>query len=293
MSVRTLLALFALGFAAASTAPAAPPPGPPWPTNRPQWGTRSAAEAPEKSFAVAEVSESAGGLVVVVSARAAVAKPKMGQEYELTYQLRVHTKKGEVGPLLGTKQFPKGVSQRVCTVKCEHDWIELYETFDVTRKDLSGMTNLPGTEKGGTVFIRVEPHLFDVSANAYLTPVRTPAAVLVASVAPGGRVLELRPVGEWLAGWNGSAADAKSALARLADLDEYDPTFNRIESAFARVLASETANAGAKAEFVRAVDAKRLNWKSFWEVRKALEALAAGPDGELKAAARAKLDEAK
>jgi|GEM_PF-4396639 len=162
MTPRTLtLTVLAAAFLA-TVAEAAPPPGPPWPVNYARGKVRSADEAPTNDFAVADINHTTGGPIgAVVDVRAAIAKPKMGQEYELRYQYRIHTKKGEVGPLLGTTDFPNGVSFTASRVKCDYDWIEFYETIDITRKELNGMTNMPIPPKGADrdVFIRVEPHL--------------------------------------------------------------------------------------------------------------------------------------
>jgi hypothetical protein len=295
MTARTLaLTVFAAGICAA-TVTAAPPPGPPWPVNYPLSATRSSRDAPDDHFALAELSRGGSPFAVEVSTRAAVTKPKTGNVYELRYQIRVHTKKGDYGPLLGTKETPAGVSFVVRRVTCEYDWIEFYESFDITRKDLSAMTNLPVGEKGQErdVLLRVEAHLYDVAEKKFLTPAKTPAAIVVASVGPNGQVWAVRPLTEWLALHGGSAEVAKKGLGALADLDEFGTISNRVEDAFATVLGSKTTAVAAKLLFIAAVDAKTLNWKSSYHLKGALEALAAGPDGELKSTAQKKLAEAK
>jgi hypothetical protein len=95
----TLLVILALWGATGSVV-ATPPPGPPWPVNYPRVAPRSASDAPDKDFAIAEVKANAAPIGAVVTMSASIAKPKMGNSYDLYYQIRIHTKKGETGPLL-------------------------------------------------------------------------------------------------------------------------------------------------------------------------------------------------
>lgn len=296
MTSRTLtLTVLAAGFLA-SAAEAAPPPGPPWPVNYARGKVRSANEAPANDFAAADINRTTGGPIgTAVDLRAAIAKPKMGQEYELRYQFRIHTKKGEVGPLLGTTDLPNGASFTVSRVKCEYDWIEFYDTIDITRKELNGMTNMPVPRKGtaNDVFIRVEPHLYDVTAKKYVTPARTPAAIVVASVAGNGRVWSVCSLAEWIAEKGVSVDGAQQVMSTLADLDEYSTIANHIEGAFAKVLDSKSAPDAAKLLFINAVEGKKLTWKSHYELRQSLATLAAGPEGKLQFSAKKKLEETK
>jgi hypothetical protein len=270
---------------------AAPPPGPPWPVNYPASKTRPASDAPQKDFAVAELEKSAGPIGVAVQISAAIAKPKAGNDYELSYQIRVHTKKGEYGPLLGTGKAQTVLLRRVT---CKYDWIEFYEKLDVTRNALTGMTNLPSPREGNEeVLLRVEPQLYDVAGKKYLTAPKTSAVILVARVGARGKVWELRSLSAWLVEKSGSESDAKKTLARLADLDDFSSTANNIEAAINTVLTTKDVPAQTKVLYIGAVPAKTLSWKTSFHLRKTLEKLAAGPDDALKRAAQQKLDEIK
>ena len=296
MRRNAMWALAVVALVGAGVGVAEPPPGPPWPTNVPALKGRPASDAPAKDFAVAEVEASGGPVGVGVAVRAAVAKPTLGNTYDLYYQIRVHTKKGEFGPLLATKESASGLTVLVAQVKCAYDWIEFYEKFDVTRGDLSGKLNLPAREKGGgdrDVVLRVEPQIWDEAAKVYLTATKTPAALVVASVGAAGKVWKVRSLGAWLIEQSGSGMDPKQALATLADLDEFSPESNGVDEAIATVLSTRAVASEKKALYVAAVRAETLKTLSGYNLKRTLEEFAAGPDGELKAAAKKKLEEAR
>jgi hypothetical protein len=251
---------------------------------------RTASDAPKKDFALAQVEASAYPIGVVVRVVGAVAKPKKGNKYGLYYQLRLHTRKGQAGPTLGTKDYPDGKPFFLQAVNGEYDWIMLSDEFDVTRQEVSGMKNLPhGSGEGARlVLLRVEPHLYDFAKKAYLTPTRTPAAIVVASVDAHGKVIALMSLAEYLIG---ASANPKKALDLLADLDEFDTTANGIEEAIIRVLTNKDVGSKNKLLYIRAVPARTLKTKAGFNLESALTALAKGSDEELKKAAQEKLAE--
>ncbi len=292
---RALMGLCAV-MALVGRAAAKPPPGPPWPVNFPMGTERPASDAPAKDFAFAEVEASGAPIGVGVAVSAAIAKPTLGAKYELYYQLRVHNKKGEMGPLLATMDHPDGKAFFVRNILCEFDWIEFYEKFDVTRKDVSAMTNLPSREGNGSdkeVLIRVEPQLYDPGERKYLTPGKTPAAIMVATVGAGGKVWSLQSLGSWLIEKGKPGSDAKKALATLAELDEYSPAANGVDEALLTVINAKETSAETKALYVGAVPADSLKTKSGYNLKVALEGLAASGDEAVKSAAKKKLAEAK
>ncbi len=220
-----------------------------------------------------------------------VAELKKGDRYELRYQLRVHTKKGEVGPLLGDAAHPNGVAYPVAAAAAAEDWFGLEGAVDVTRKDLTAATRLPLPPKdkqSHTVFLRVEPQLYDATADKYLTPAKSTAVILAVSVWHNGKVWDVEPLGDWL---SKRAATADDALAAVAELDEYDPTTSGLEAGILKVLGSDSVKADVKAKFVAAVPAARVNWKQNANLKRALEGFADGADETLKAAAKKKLGE--
>lgn len=246
--------------------------------------------------ASAELRESGGQLGVSVSASAWHNKPIKGNEYELRYQIRVHTKAGECGPILGVKAHPAGASFTLCRVKCERDSLELRESFDLTRKDVQALIGLPFAPAGKyshEVFLRVESQLFDATANKYLTPVRTPAVILVAEVGEAGQVYRLQSLALWTTDRASVIYDAKKELARLGDLDEYLTVHNQIEWAIDRVLREPGVTNDMKALYIDLVNPGSLLLKDCHYLRKQLEEFASGSDATLKKAAQKKLDEAK
>jgi hypothetical protein len=281
---------------AAGRSSAAPPPGPPWPVNYPTPKERPATDAPDKNFASATVEANGAPVGVAVTVIAAVARPKLGNKYELYYQLRVHTGKGETGPLLSTRESPEGKPFLVKQVTCEYDWIEFYEKFDVVRKDITGMINMPSREEGGSdkeVVIRVEPQIWDVAEKKFLTPGKTPAAILVAGVGAHAKVWKLQSLSSWLTEKVTGGSDPRKALEVLAELDEFSSTGNGVEEALLAGLNAKDVPTSTKVLYVHAVPATSLHAKTSFYLKRALEELAAGAEGELKTAARKKLDEAK
>lgn len=267
--------------------------GPSWLAySRPGPNTRP--EKLDKDVIAGVIDKTGNDMAVQVSFWADVADLKKGNKYELRYQLRVHSKKGEQGPLLGDAAHPNGVAYPLAAATAGDDWLGLEGTVDVTRKDLSAATNLPKPPKDKgqhTVLLRVEPQLFDATAGKYLTPGKTEAIVLAAEVSAGGKVWEVRTLGQWLAMNRGNTAD--DALALFATLDEYDPTASGVEAGIETVLGMDDVKAETKAKFVAAAHADRLYWKSNFNLKMLLEKFADGSDEGLKVAAKKKLDEAK
>lgn len=302
-SFRTLAAALLASAGLAGIAPAddrplgppAPPPsyGPWWlnqsntrPTRRP--------EKVERDETAVGVGDVAAPLGVQVWVWGDVADLKPGNRYELRYQIRVHTRKGEAGPLLGTAAMPNGTALPLASAVAGPDWNGLEAAVDVTRKDLTAMTRLPkpGRDKEShAVFLRVEPQLYDVAGQKYLTPVKSSAVVLVARMWADGKVGEVTPLADWLMTNRGDTAD--TALAALADLDAYDPTANGVERAIERVLDMTDVPAATKAKYVAVIPADRLNRKACFNLKRTLEKYADGTDEALKAAAGRKLAEAK
>lgn len=248
----------------------------------------------DRDETVVALGRSGDGLAVEVFLWADVADPKKGNKYELRYQLRPHTKKGGVGPLLGTAARPEGVGFTVATATAGDDWMGLEAEVDITRKDLAAATNLPLPSKGKgphTVLLRVEPQVYDATASKYVTAAKTTAVVVAVDVSEAGTVYEVRTLGTWVAMNRGDTAD--TALGQLADLDEYDPTASRLEAGIEQVLRMDDVGAAIKAKFVAAIPAGRLDWKSNFNLKAAVEKFAAGSDGPLRASAEKKLAELK
>lgn len=294
-----LLASAALaGITPADDRPTGPPELPssygPWWVHSSRPGGSKRPDKIDRDVTAVGIGEMSSPMGVQVWVWGDVADLTKGGQYELRYQIRVHTTKGDCGPLLGTSALPKGTAPVLLTATADDKWNGMEAPIDITRKDLTAMTNLPLPPKGKeshTVFLRVEPHLYDLTKQTYLTPAKSEAIILAARVWSNGKVWEVHTLSEYLVMNRGDTVD--SALGGLADLDAYDPTANGVERAIERVLDMPDVPAATKAKFVAAIPADRLNWKTNFGLKRTLEKYADGNDDVLKAAATKKLAEAK
>ena len=162
--------------------------------------TTSAVAAQEtKAYAYSRVHTHGGQLGVGAGFYANIQHPQPGHRYELRYQIRMHQRKGAVGPLIQTKQMPNGAAWRIARSKTAgriSRGVTLAATVDITRRDLLNVTNFP-KQRFARVVLRLEPHVFDLTAKKFLTPPKTEAIILVADIA-NGRIQKLQLVGEWL-----------------------------------------------------------------------------------------------
>jgi hypothetical protein len=210
-----------------------------------------------------------------------------GHTYQLMYQLRIHTQTGELGPILGTSDRPTGITYSVASATADTRWNGLEGVADITRKDLTGMTHLPS---GEMVTIRVEPHLYDQTAAKFVTPGKTRAIIVIATVHKSGRVESVLSLRAWIAA---NARDhADKVLTTLAGLDEYDLEGNGIGEAIGGVLNVKDLPTPTKVRFIRAVPKQVVHPKTpdLWRT---LNVFAASDDADLRAAAQAALEAAK
>ena len=71
------------------------------------FGSTVWADEPD-AVAFAQLGDSGGVIGAEVQFRCQLNRRQKDHVYELYYQCRVHTKKGEYGPILGTAENPKG-----------------------------------------------------------------------------------------------------------------------------------------------------------------------------------------
>lgn len=206
-----------------------------------------------------------------------------GNQYQLLCQFRVHTKKGEEGPLLGTTAQPAGTTFLVASGTANAQWNGLEGTIDITRKDLATMTNLP---KGKTTTLRIEPQLYDQTTQKYVTPVKTSAIIVMVEVEENGRVDSVLSLANWIS-QNGQYNSDK-VLDALADLDVYDAEGNGVAEALGNVLSYKEIDPAIKLKYVRAIskDWVYLKHPMLWQ---SLTTLSKSDNKELSAAAEALL----
>ncbi|MDB5313539.1 MAG: hypothetical protein JWO38_7741 [Gemmataceae bacterium] len=238
-------------------------------------------------------------LAVEMHLRARIGKPAAGHEYRFKYQFRLHTKTGEIGPLLGNAAAPQGAAFDLgplvkpagagwafdtpsappagkTDVEAAARTLEFDGRADVTRKDLSGMTNLPKDARN--VVVRVEPHVYDATDGKYVTPAKTDAVLLVVETGPAGQVWAVRTFEDWFPRQFGTK-DAAAAATRLVDeVDAWD-RYYAVTAGFERVLADPDVKPALKAVAVHG--------KS--RLPQLLTTLAGSADADLKAAAADKL----
>jgi len=203
-----------------------------------------------------------------------------GHQYQLLYQLRVHTKKGDEGPLLGNAAMPNGTIFVVTSGTADEKWNGLEGAADINRKDLSGMTNLPGNK---TVMLRIEPQLFDQTTGKYLTVPKSNAIIVMADVGDNGRVDSVLSLSSWI--MHNGQYETNAVLDAVATLDAYDVEGNNIADAFGNVLNIKDIPAATKLRLVRAVSKDWVQMRGS-SLAPALTILSTSDDAELQAAAK-------
>ena len=248
--------------------------------------------APGEAFAVADVQADGSPVGVGVHMRGGVAHPKLGGSYELYYQIRLHTRAGDVGPLLGDKEMPAGRAYLVRRLTCESAPLEFDEELDITRAQISGMSQLPSRQEGKSdldVVLRIEPQIYDVAAQKYLTDARTSAAILVADVGAASKVYRLQSLSGWLVMKSHGGWDSSKTIELFSTIDVYDPIGNHIPEAVEQVLDETDATPQTKAMYITALPAETLKIDVAYNLVQKLKALAASDNAEIKAAATKKL----
>lgn len=233
-------------------------------------------------------SEASSPIGFQVNLHGSIDDGRLGHRYEVRYQLRLHEQKGVEGPVLGDAAHPGGTAfvlgaagapdaEGMCVVTF---------SFDLTRKDL-GNCVFPGR---GRFVVRVEPQVYDLTAQQFLTPAKSNALIAVAEVADDGRVWTVVPFGHWFAGCYGERT-AGPALELLASLDAYDLDGNAIVLAFEALLASEYIK---PKELLRVLDALPAAELAFGKnnLRGCIDGLLAHADDRVRAAAAHKREQA-
>lgn len=288
--LRRLVLLAVLTLAGA--APAADKYGPSW---RAQADARPAkVETTRTAVGYGDAGDPIG---VQVKLWGDIGNVEKGHTYRLMYQLRTQTKKGEVGALLGDSARPNGVAYTLKTAVADDNWNGLDARVDITRAMIAGMTGLPkDTAWGEPLLLRVEPQLFDVTADKFVTDGR-PNCLFLAVAIRNGTVASVTPLPKWLSASCGKIAH--DALANLAKLDGYDPGENDLQDFFFDVLLGRvTMQQSDTAAVIKAIPAELLKSEAGQYLKGYLVRVARGDKGEKsreftdedKATATAKLD---
>jgi hypothetical protein len=243
----------------------------------------------ENGITSTTLSQSGNGMAVEVRLWADVPVTSK-HAYALRYQLRLHTKKGEEGPVLGTAALPTGISYTLQTQAADDSWNGLEGAVDITRKELSGMIGLPEVKEGTEgVFVRVEPFVYDVTADKYNTPGRTNAVMLYATVGKDRKVEQLVPLMDWAAFTARTAPETLKPV--LDDLDAYRQEECGVGMTLGRMLDDKSVKSETKRHIIAALP---LAMSSDFvgrqrDVFDALTDLAKADDADLMAAAEDKI----
>lgn len=283
-------------FALCGTAAAKDKYGPSW-----RAGQDTRPEKVETTRTILGLGDAGDPIGVQVKLWGDVGNVEKGHTYRLMYQLRIQGKKGEAGTLLGDNTRPNGVAYTLATATADDTWNGLDASVDITRAMINGLTGLPkGAAWGEPILIRVEPQLFDVTADKFLTDGRPNCLFLMVTVA-NGQARSVTPLPKWLTASCGKIAD--DALANLAKLDAYDAGENQLQDFFFDVLLGRVTMQGSDVPaVVKAIPPALLKSEEgkYLDVYldKIVRGTATGMDGkpatfagEVKAAAKAKLDE--
>lgn len=230
--------------------------------------------------------ETGGAIGVSVKLFGYLTGTEAGHTYDLRYQLRLHQKKGVVGPLLATRATPQGAAHTVASVTAAQGAkfnLDLNATADIVRKDLRDVTNFPTSKLHQEVLVRVEPQIFDRTSGKYLTPYQTDAIILVVHLW-NNRVSHIEFFGEWL---TKKCFHTDIVLARYATLDKYQPSQNFIDAAFEKAVARKNLPSEKRIKLVNAIPKEFIGGKN--NLHRVLEDLRKTADGELKAAIDRKL----
>ncbi len=248
------------------------------------------ARDPEPEFLAFTSANYSSPLAVQLDFHASVRKAVPRHEYRFLYQIRLHTKTGEAGPVLGDAERPNGRATDLGAFPpADPGLIQFFmASADVTRKELSGMTGLPKDARD--VILRVEPQIYDATDKRFLTPPKSNALLLFVQTDKGGRVWDIQTFSEWFPNQFGSEANAKKGVRVLTEVDAWDQTDFGFVTAFEKVFGSKTMKPALKVIALRAMPAKLYGGKN--SLHSLFEAMEKEGDAELTAAVEAKRAEA-
>jgi len=206
-----------------------------------------------------------------------VASLEPGKKYALGYHYRLHTKKGEAGPVLGDAEHPKGVSFPLASAAADANWNGLEGAFVVDRAELTKMANWPTGRANATIFVRVEPRLYNATDKSPIGPARPSAIILAVDTDAAGKAASLLSLGDWLESHRRSP-DLDARLAQLADLDAYNPVENGLGRTIGNVLLMPDVPGGVKAKFITFCPAELLGMKDNTSLLKSVEEMAKTAD---------------
>ena len=292
MIQKSAVILLALLASAAGAQPSDAAPGPGW---GPSWvggGPPGGFPRPKKvatGQTVVHIGEEAAPIGVGIQLWGDTEVQK-GTQYLLGYQIRVHNKKGELGPLLSNTEKPPRMFHIVAKGTVDNSWNGLEGQADITRSDLSNMKNLP-VKTDGWVTLRVEPQLYDEAADKFVTPSKPNAVILRALVGKTGRVQKVVSLRSWVKEHVVTHPDM--VLDMLADLDACEADENGFGEAVGAILAAKKVPTATKVRAIRLLPISELRSKSNFGLMNDIQKLADDKDADLKAAAVEKLKELK
>lgn len=190
-----------------------------------------------------------------VNLRGHLLSPVADHHYDVLYQVRVHTQKGELGPILGDAQNPNGRAIPLGEAKYDaaSKTSDFDFAFDLLRKDLTLCTPLTK----GRMVLRIEPQVYDQTDQRFLTAPKSEALIAVAMVGDDGKVHSVVPFSKWFAGCC-TPGTAPVALELLASLDAVDLEGSAIIPGFEQVLSNPDTKPAQLCAFLAALPAREL-----------------------------------
>jgi hypothetical protein len=148
----------------------------------------------------------------------ALSEMALDHEIELRYQLRIHTKAGEVGEVLATQKAPTGAAYIVARGRPDKNGeAKFAKEYLLNPSSFVQNTNLPTNARN--LVIRFEPLVYDLTDDGYLNEVKPAAAVVVIDTDENSRVQKIQPIADWFRGQFADSKAANCAVETIASLD--------------------------------------------------------------------------
>lgn len=248
------------------------------------------ADDPADDIFTGVIAEESGSPVAVeANVRVFFRNGKPSPSHRLAYQFRLYSNDGEPGRLLGNPEFPKGRAYFTdATGEPQANGVAYLKTIDVTRLQLSQMTNLPEVPQDSSFFLAIEAHAFDTGTNEFLTPPTTSPLIIVGGISRTGQVYRVEHFAEWFAYTAEQPGTRALALRIFQSFEPRIAVYNhRLMPEYEALLEADDIDAAGKADLLKAMPAKWLGEKN--NLPRIVERLAQSADPAVAQAAQAKV----